>query len=260
MKGITENFSWRNATIFAKASTYAYRDLSEFKREFGSDDGAEVRFYDVAGTQAYSWMEGNNLCFVFRGTEPTQWADIKADLKFRKVKSMNNPAKVHGGFFEAVDHVYGQILETIRTHPKHKLWFCGHSLGAALATLCAGRINRNDIGLYTYGSPRVVTKQYPKYIHFKHRSRFRNNNDIVTRVPPEWLGFQHISAHGGNLIYFDSKGLPHIGFKRGFMFKEWIMGMWRGFTRDRTWDSFSDHDITSYYRLCREKMVEDVAD
>ena len=85
MKGITENFSWRNATIFAKASTYAYRDLSEFKREFGSDDGAEVRFYDVAGTQAYSWIEGNNLCFVFRGTEPTQWADIKADLKFRKV-------------------------------------------------------------------------------------------------------------------------------------------------------------------------------
>ena len=75
MKGITENFSWRNATIFAKASTYAYRDLSEFKREFGSDDGAEVRFYDVAGTQAYSWIEGNNLCFVFRGTEPTQWAD-----------------------------------------------------------------------------------------------------------------------------------------------------------------------------------------
>ena len=30
MKGITENFSWRNATIFAKASTYAYRELNEF--------------------------------------------------------------------------------------------------------------------------------------------------------------------------------------------------------------------------------------
>ena len=99
-----------------------------------------------------------------------------------------------------------------------------------------------------------------KYIHFKHRYRFRNNNDIVTRVPPEWLGFQHISAHGGNLIYFDSRGLPHMGFKRGFMFKEWIKGMWRGFSRDRTWDSFSDHDITTYYRLCREKMVEDVSD
>jgi triacylglycerol lipase len=259
MLGVTEDFSWRNATIFAKASFYAYNNPESFGQEF-----PDATFISNKGSDCYVWKDGDNTLVVFRGTQPTQWSDIKADLKFRKVESVNKLGFVHRGFHDALDVIWPQLTEAIRNKSEspntksNKLWFAGHSLGGALATLAAGRYNNETIRLYTYGSPRVCGKKFPKGLKFNHRYRFRNNNDIVARVPPEWLGYQHISANGGNFIYFDSRGLPHKGFSRMFMLKHWWLGLWRGFFQDKTWDSFQDHDISIYYRLCREKMIEDV--
>jgi triacylglycerol lipase len=79
--------------------------------------------------------------------------------------------------------------------PKQKLWFCGHSLGAAMATIMASRCMfyasvPNPEELYTYGSPRVGWKGYVVHLGVVHH-RWKNNNDIVTTVPPTLLGYRH---------------------------------------------------------------------
>ena len=83
-----------------------------------------------------------------------------------------------------------------------QLLVTGHSLGAALATLFSARINDENSACYTFGSPRTGTPKVVKQMNFK-AYRFRNNNDVVTKVPPEFLGFTHKSD---KTTYFDIYG------------------------------------------------------
>ena len=40
-----------------------------------------IEYYDRDGAQAYRFMNKKDLVIACRGTQPTQWNDIKADLK-----------------------------------------------------------------------------------------------------------------------------------------------------------------------------------
>ena len=236
----------------AKASMYAYQNLGSFQKQFDP----EAKIFDVDGTQVYCWSDGKNACVAFRGTEPTQWSDIKADLKIRKVKCPTG--FVHRGFRDALDEVWQDVSNWLVKQKKEQVFFTGHSLGGALATLAASRWNTVTTHLYTFGSPRVGGRKFVQSFKTSERYRYRNNNDIVTRVPFEILGYKHVSGDGGNFYYFDVDGLPREGFSRGFMFIQWVKGTWRGLMQNKTWDAFQDHSMGTYYRLCREKMVEDV--
>ena len=84
---------------------------------------------------------------------------------------------------------------------------CGHSLGAALATVAAnfaaGEPRLRLQGLYTYGSPRVGDAAFGRAIGVPV-FRFRNNSDVVTTVPIG-LVFRHVGA----LQLIDSGGHLH---------------------------------------------------
>ena len=61
--------------------------------------------------------------------------------------------------------------------PKRKLIITGHSLGGAMATICAKRLSEeyeNVHCLYTYGSPRVGGRKFVKSFLSSNRYRFRN--------------------------------------------------------------------------------------
>lgn len=88
------------------------------------------------------------------------------------------------------------------------MWVTGHSLGAALATLFTSRVlsemdngkRWNLKGLYTFGSPRVGNRQFRERFDKAAREngvtvvRFRNEDDIVTRVP-RFL-YEHVDRLG----------------------------------------------------------------
>jgi triacylglycerol lipase len=247
-------FSWKKAAYCARLSTYAYRDEAGFREVIQHKD---ITFFDFGGTQAYVLNTNKEYLIVFRGTEPTQMADIKSDLKFKKVKSLDvdgkSEGRVHRGFKAALDMVWGDIQHHMMLKKAHKkkIVVTGHSLGAALATLVAGRLNDPDVELYTYGSPRVGTAKWCKNQKFKHY-RFRNNNDIVTRMPPNWIGFKH----HGDMMYFDYKEMYATGKGKWYMLNNWIMGTYKGWFSLAGWDSFSDHDITSYYKICKNMMID----
>ena len=121
-----------------------------------------------------------------------------------------------------------------------------------MATLCASRLEEKEPSLYTYGSPRVGGRKFVKSFLSSNRYRFRNNNDIVTRVPFEILGYKHVSGDGGKFIYFDVDGNVSKKFSRWYMFKQWLKGTLRGFGKLKV-DGFSDHSIEAYYSFCRKE-------
>lgn len=74
-----------------------------------------------------------------------------------------------------------------------KLYVTGHSLGGAMATICASRLSAQGMnveGLYTYGSPRVGDGEFVANLKVNH-FRFVNNNDAVPKVPPQVFGYRH---------------------------------------------------------------------
>ena len=247
MLGLQPEFSWKNSTILAKASATAYNNLSAFQKQFDP----EAIMFDKDGTQVFCWKDDKHACVAFRGTEPNQWSDIKADLKIRRVKCPTG--FVHRGFRDALDEVWTDVVAWISKQKCQHVFFTGHSLGGALATLAACRWNTVTTHLYTYGSPRVGGKKFIQSFLTRNRYRFRNNNDIVTRVPFEIFGYKHVSGEGGNFIYFDIDGNVATKFSRWYMFKQWWKGTFRGVSHLKV-DGFSDHSMTNYYEYCKREM------
>jgi triacylglycerol lipase len=201
-----------------------------------------VTFYNHDGSQAYRFRNDHDCVIACRGTEPNEWNDIRADANAASVLA-ETAGKVHRGFKTEVDDLW-PMLETALIGNDQPLWFCGHSLGAAMATICAGRCFLSHIEsvpeqLFSYGSPRVGDKRYINYVKLDH-FRFVNNNDVVTRVPPVMLGYRHC----GSEVYLNRDGkignLGHIGKRRD---------RWKGFLRALSrWkiDHFADHSIHQY--------------
>ena len=102
-----------------------------------------------------------------------------ADLNIIKNSAMAG-GKVHGGFQQEVDDLWMEIVKELEHNDQLKVrkdvYFTGHSLGAAMATISATRYQPHE--LFTFGSPRVGGKRFIKNIKCNHY-RFMNNNDIV---------------------------------------------------------------------------------
>ena len=247
MLGLSKEHNWKNATIMATASAAAYQNLNAFQKQFDP----EAVMFDKDGTQVYCYKDNKVACVAFRGTEPAQWSDIKADLKIRKVKCPTG--FVHRGFRDALDEVWADVVAWLVKAKCEHVFFTGHSLGGALATLAASRWNTETTHLYTFGSPRVGGKKFVQSFKTKERYRYRNNNDIVTKVPFEILGYKHVSGEGGNFVYFDIDGNVSNKFNRWYMFKQWIKGTLKGFSKLKV-DGFSDHGVHNYVNYCKREM------
>jgi len=237
---LDNKFSWKTAIFMAKLAKHAYNSQAAFKKTFKKD--WTIKMFSHGGTECYVLTCPKNYIVVFRGTEPTSWEDIKADVQFRKVGG------IHRGFKAALDDVWDNLYAHYEKNAKGKqLLVTGHSLGAALATLYSNRISDSDSACYTFGSPRVGTPKQTKKMVFT-AYRFRNNNDIVTKVPPEFLGFSHKSD---KTTYFDIDGNVKEGYSRWYMITQWFKGTGRGLLKGKV-DGFSDHSMGGYHELCQK--------
>ena len=237
---LNNKFSWKTAIFMAKLAKHAYNSQAAFKKTFKKD--WKIKMFSHGGTECYVLSCPKNYIVVFRGTEPTSWEDIKADVQFRKVKG------IHRGFKAALDDIWDFLIKDYEKNGKGKqLLVTGHSLGAALATLYSARINDENSACYTFGSPRTGTAKTIKGMNFQ-AYRFRNNNDIVTKVPPEFLGFSHKSD---KTTYFDTEGNIKEGYSRWYMIKQWFKGTGKGLLKGKV-DGFSDHSMGGYHELCKK--------
>lgn len=232
----------RKSLLFAEVSMISYLSIEQCNIAAGKLGFTDGKFFNCDGAQAYWFQNEHDSVVVCRGTEAHEWSDIKADVNALTAVA-ETVGKVHRGFKSEVDQIWPHIEEALEAD-RRSLWFCGHSLGGAMAQICAGRcmvshIHSEPEELYTFGSPRVGCKRYVNHVKIDH-FRWVNNNDIVTRVPPAWLGYRH----SGNERYINRNGVLKdiTGWKR---YIDLVKGFAGGLTRGKI-DSLSDHSAVAY--------------
>lgn len=103
------------------------------------------------------------------------------------------------GFAAAYLSVREQIHNYLRSHAVASVTVTGHSLGGALATLCAVDVqykfsNKVTLNVYTFGAPRVGNDGFRD--SFKRRVpdsyRFIYGMDVVPALPKPWQGYRHV--------------------------------------------------------------------
>ena len=234
----------QRSLLFARLAEISYLDQKKVTKEAKKLGFDQVEYYDVDGAQSYRFQNKTDCVISCRGTQPTQWNDIKADLRAWPVIS-ETVSRVHKGFKKEVDDLWPLVKEDIQALDNSTtLWFCGHSLGAAMATIMASRCLfdkslADPEELYTYGSPRVGWPKYASSLGVVHH-RWVNNNDIVTRVPFQIMGYRH---HGTE-HYLNAYGKLRnpTGWQR---IKDRFRGMRDGLKKGKI-DNFADHSITEY--------------
>jgi len=101
--------------------------------------------------------------------------------------------KVHVGFKGEINKLWPTISKVLADNPGN-LYVTGHSLGAAMATIAASRMQDRVTALITFGSPRVGNAEFVKSVVVEHY-RVQNNCDDVTKVPFKLMGFDHHGTH-----------------------------------------------------------------
>ena len=233
--------------LMAKFAKYAYFDHQEAKQVAKAEGFNKTEFYDIDGAQVYLFRNSNanDLIISCRGTQPGEMNDVMADLEVFKSDSVTG-TKIHQGFKEEVDKIYDVVEGRVKRLAGHKIWVTGHSLGGAMATILAQRLEfagGHDVDtLYTYGSPRAGGPRFRAWCekHLNHQ-RFVNNNDVVPCIPTffRW-------RHSGKCHYIKSTGeVTNLGrwSSERIRDKGWslIKTMFKG-----RFDLISDHNINDY--------------
>lgn len=242
----------QRSLLFAELAWVAYLEESSAQDTVSQIGLRETLFFDKDGSQAYMFANEHDCIVACRGTEPKEWNDIRADLNAIWVLS-ETVGHVHSGFKNEVDDLWPRLEKSLMANKK-TLWFTGHSLGGAMATISASRCFLSHIPsvpkqLFTYGSPRVGNNSYVNHVNLDY-VRWVNNNDIVTRVPPAWLGYRHT----GQEMYFNSNGELRKMSKWQRSKDRW-RGLWLGIRQGQI-DHFSDHSMDLYIENIRKAILE----
>ena len=200
-----------NAWWLSEISRLIYvRDADE---DGGIDDGRsrsgflapvnlrEYCFIDKTGIQcavivSCDTVEAPFAVLVFRGTSAFEtWLSNLNTLQ----AGWDAGGLVHAGFknefYKIWDELNGRLSEI---PPDVPVFYTGHSLGGAMATLAASL--RSPAAVYTFGSPRVGDIAFARSLGEVPIFRVVNNRDLVTLLPPSRIPFEF--SHVGELCHY----------------------------------------------------------
>ncbi len=165
--------------------------VNSYRGEYGKvveifDDIINI---DIGKVEWSFGFKGDILYIVFRGSDGK--ADWKDNLTYEQVNYEMMDIKLHKGFYEnqyllakreIVEYVYNKKIRNIIV--------TGHSLGGALATICAFDLKSYfkdyDISCVAIASPRSGDKNYKKEFNKLGINTIviQYKNDMVVKVPP----------------------------------------------------------------------------
>jgi triacylglycerol lipase len=194
-----------------------YPTRNSFLKQVGWE---EETFFNKGDTQAGWFVSEKPQCavLVFRGTLGIK--DIVTDLEF-ELERQRGEGEVHEGFLDALEKVWDDVARKIK-ECQTPVFFTGHSLGAALATLAVARclkdpaIDRKKLALYTFGSPRVGNADFGRVFGDFFHCRVVNEVDMVPTLPPEANdGILPPYRHVGQLHWIEADNQLHV-YPQGF--------------------------------------------
>lgn len=176
-----------------KCNSAVYFDAKEF-----CEDAHDAQFYTI--------HKDDEIVFALRGS--SSMSDFMTDAMFRYANATElcgtDSARVHRGFLGQFESIKKQLLSVLSTQTTTKrVTYVGHSLGGALATLCAmftkTHFPHYIVKCVTFGSPRVGNQSFVDAFDTSVDAslRYVNGQDIVTTRP--YWGYAHVG------------GLVHIG-------------------------------------------------
>jgi hypothetical protein len=240
----------------------------------GEDDGfIGVKGFSRNSAQAAVVEHRDYICFAFRGTD--QLADWLDNIQVSRVRALFG--EFHRGFWESNEDVFHDMrlhynalrqrtIDEARKAASRKtkgskaksgkaplivnqrpLFFAGHSLGGAMATIASAHFAAEDAAYhatYTFGQPRAMTLETARDFNEwsgKRFYRFHNNNDLVPRVPGRLLGYSHV----GQLVYitYDGELYDDTGFWMRFL--DAIDGAVSA-AKEKGIDGIEDHGMDRY--------------
>lgn len=114
-------------------------------------------------------------------------------------KGTNRGIKVHGGFISAYHLIREELHARYLASGKKKIFITGHSLGAALSTLCALDFQYNfnhesELSSISYGGPRIGNLAFKRSFNKRvpQHLRVTTGNEFTLKLPFAWLGFRHV--------------------------------------------------------------------
>ena len=194
---------------------------------------AKVTFVDRDDSQAYIIETDAHTSVAFRGTQVFSgfsMADIASNLWIRRKPWP--PGKVHRGYREAILDIAHDIKGVLHA-PKRPLYFTGHSMGGALATL-ASTLSPGPTATYTFGAPRVGNRAFA--VALRNLTRIVHADDIAPKYP---LPFGYF--HGGEAWRLTEDGTL---IKGGSVFDQLIVP----FTGKGVAKGVLDHRVGVYAR------------
>lgn len=168
-----------------------------------------------------------SVVVVFRGTSSVlDWLEDFHVFEVEWMQQVQQGLWVHQGFLDGYLSVDAQVQETLNStfalFPGYEvdLIVTGHSLGAALAEICAIHLYYTDSiraritgkpQLVNFGQPRAGDANFAQWAEHQMLSYYRvvHWRDIVPHVPVTFVGPQGF-LHGGTEVWYSEENQFHI--------------------------------------------------
>lgn len=206
------------------------------------------------GAAAIVMETENAYVIAFRGSRSIQ--DFVCDAEFPRTPT--SFGGVHYGFYRDIEsimpRIYSTSVDVYSQSYKKPIVITGHSLGGALAILCARALAERNVpvlAVYTFGQPRVGDFEFAAgydAVLADQTYRVVNQCDIVPRVPGILCGFRNVGQKYFMLSGFDF--LPaHPVLKNPSLWPILLsdaFGLWNGWANKKQLALLADHPIASY--------------
>ena len=184
---------------FEEVSTASYRYRSEVLDEvLGILDGTDVVAYTLATKHVRSSQTGEEKLLtvvVVRGSYGSEW------LSNAKIEDATNEGGEgdHLGFTLAAEEIVADLEERASQEPgvERTYLFCGHSRGAAAATLLASYVDdggaiasAESVRAYGFATPNCTSAADARDARYDNIFNVLNPSDVVTMLPPAQWGYQ----------------------------------------------------------------------
>ncbi len=199
--------TWQHGHYLGLACDLAYLPEPLGKPKYREQLNLHANLVSVDNTQAYICENAHSIVVAFRGSERPNSLDGFKDWLLTNARNFlvlpegrigtdfaaaGVGARFHRGFMQALDEVWSPLHLSVDQAMRRKerpLWVTGHSLGGALALLCAWRLHQKFLPVHricTFGAPMIGNTAAAEAYHREFPGkivRYVDHGDMVPRLP-----------------------------------------------------------------------------